>query len=347
MRPPSFLSSSSSSFSSLAAYVASIPDASSSSTTSNEADQEQNQPLALSLETTYAVDELAPFLSEFKANLDRHRRVSDSGAGLKRKRDAEAREQDDADVACVPKSLLRYAKFFAYKWRPLRDALLRPKSASGSAGTTEVGFEYRLRLARALVRLEVLDSSQVESMTAPEPDRSGTEGMSEEMSEFARACDQAFSRLDERSLEEVCDDCPGGDDERAGVEHLLLRCYGVGLLEGKSVSQFPDVLIRSRVGPLVSSLLVSLLSTPLALKLTSHHVLTLSHFLADLSSGPFKARGLPILLDVASAVSEMAADKHEVSGVDVAGPACKVMAVCEAAGHDVDADFADDKRKAV
>jgi hypothetical protein len=66
-----------------------------------------------------------------------------------------------------------------------------------------VGFEYRLRLARALVRLEVLDSSQVESMTAPEPDRSGTEGMSEEMSEFARACDQAFSRLDERSLEEV------------------------------------------------------------------------------------------------------------------------------------------------
>jgi hypothetical protein len=74
------------------------------------------------------------------------------------------------------------------------------------------------------------------------------------------------------------------------VEYLLLRCYGVGLLEGKSVSQFPDVLIRSRVGPLVSSLLVSLLSKPLALKLTSHHVLTLSHFLADLSSGPFKVR---------------------------------------------------------
>ena len=68
----------------------------------------QTQPLVLSLDKTYAVDELAPFLAEFKANLDRHRRVSDSGAGLKRKRDAET--QEDADVACAPKSLLRHAK---------------------------------------------------------------------------------------------------------------------------------------------------------------------------------------------------------------------------------------------
>jgi len=94
----------------------------------------------------------------------------------------------------VPPQLLRVARFFRWRWEPLKRALLRSacadddddddcgdqgyKGDSGGAlaGTVEIGAAYRLRLANALRAGGLLSLAEVDGLAASFKRRGGREG---------------------------------------------------------------------------------------------------------------------------------------------------------------------------
>ena len=76
---------------------------------------------------------------------------------------------DDEDE--VPGSLLRLVRFFAWKWPPIKKALLRPpptyhENSSEHHQEVELGLTYRLRLAKACWKKGLLASAEYESLCA-------------------------------------------------------------------------------------------------------------------------------------------------------------------------------------
>jgi hypothetical protein len=84
---------------------------------------------------------------------------------------------DDDDE--VPPQLLRLARFFHYRWIPIKRALLRPimtatgtaneqttKNSSGNVMTVEIGLHYRLRLAKACWKYGLIAAAEYEMLLA-------------------------------------------------------------------------------------------------------------------------------------------------------------------------------------
>ena len=87
------------------------------------------------------------------------------------------REEDDTVDADdeVPPQLLRLARFFHYRWLPIKRALLRPVKQStdiisnneqGSTSSVEVGLKYRLRLAKACRKYGLVAAAEYEMLMA-------------------------------------------------------------------------------------------------------------------------------------------------------------------------------------
>ena len=108
---------------------------------------------------------LAPHLAAFREQscADAENASFSSGAGA---------PAGDADE--IPPQLLRVARFFRWRWEPLKRALLRPPTASVSTGASgqiddmvEVGSaRHRLRLARALHARGLLSLAEVDGLAS-------------------------------------------------------------------------------------------------------------------------------------------------------------------------------------
>jgi hypothetical protein len=85
-------------------------------------------------------------------------------------------EEDDGVEYEVPPQLLRVARFFAWRWLPIKQALLRPPpppshnhgkpNNAANQQEVEVGMAYRLRLAKACWKRGLLAAAEYESLHA-------------------------------------------------------------------------------------------------------------------------------------------------------------------------------------
>ena len=87
-------------------------------------------------------------------------------------RDGDDIAEDDDEV---PPQLLRLARFFHYRWLPIKRALLRPVKQSTdttsnnqqeSTSSVEVGLKYRLRLAKACWKYGLVAAAEYEMLMA-------------------------------------------------------------------------------------------------------------------------------------------------------------------------------------
>jgi hypothetical protein len=83
--------------------------------------------------------------------------------------DGDIEEDDDDDE--VPPQLLRLARFFHYRWVPIKRALLRPVNNNNeqqhySTSSVEIGLKYRLRLAKACCKSGLVAAAEYEMLIA-------------------------------------------------------------------------------------------------------------------------------------------------------------------------------------
>jgi len=77
--------------------------------------------------------------------------------------DEDIKDEDDE----VPPQLLRLARFFHYRWIPIKRALLRPVNNEQQHSTSvEVGLNYRLRLAKACKKQGLVAAAEYEMLIA-------------------------------------------------------------------------------------------------------------------------------------------------------------------------------------
>lgn len=106
---------------------------------------------------------------------ERPRASLNSGSNENEKGINEEEEEDDE----VPPQLLRLARFFHYRWLPIKRALLRPIQHSANATSSnsneehqttsppvEVGLKYRLRLAKACWKHGLVAAAEYEMLIA-------------------------------------------------------------------------------------------------------------------------------------------------------------------------------------